>query len=462
MPAKKIHNPSAYAAAIKRNAFAREFAKHVGFTKPVMKRQAARAGKFVAKTGKRIVTRAAERGLASMMSGGGEVTLHHGRGIHSKKYSGEMHSRSSNLHEKGEMIIRHSEYIGDLTVPNGSGSSTFSQISYPIQPGASTTFPWLSSTAQNFQMYKFKRLVFEFRPLASNAISSTTGSVIGMGSIVMATEYDSAQCYSSTQAYPNKQTMLESDFSSSCKPDEHMVHVVECEPKFNPLGILYTSSSLALNVGTNSSDIRMFNLGAFQIAACGVPNTSGLSVSLGEIWCHYEIEILKPQFNQDLSGILSAHYSLGTSISGTNYFGSYTGTNLVPQTNSSLPLQFGTSGTNMSFQFPSSINTGSYLVIINWTSSVPWTGGQPVPSIAPVGAGTILPVWKFQALTSVLEVNAPLGGTDNTEAQVLAFIVQLNQVNSQVVTITLTGATTFNGTVIGDLFITQYNYYITT
>lgn len=465
---KHIVDKKAYAKAVIRNhlakSTARAFRKGAGLTKPVITRQAHRAGKalsgYVAKQG--------AKALGQLMSGSGKVTIHGGRelvGRAVKHDRGYMTDKTSRGHEKGQMCISHTEYIGDLIVPNNSTASTFTQLSIGINPANSVCFPWLSAIGISFQEFRFKRLVFEYRPLASEAVSNSGGSVIGLGSVVMAVQYNSDACYNSTTAYPNKQTMVESDYSTSHKCSEHGMIIVECSPSYSPLGVLYTSANTSLTQGQGTGDVRMQNLGAFQIAACGVPNSSGSSINIGEIYVHYEVELYKPLLQEPLGGVLSAHYRLGTSVSVTNALGSYTASagGLTAVAGSTLALTFGTSGSNMSFIFPQGINVGSYLCVINWTSQSAWTAGAAVtPTITPTGAGTVLSAWASGATVNNQAIYAPAGGTDNTSQQTLCFIVQITQANSQSVTVTLGApAANFAGTVIGDLFITQYNYYIT-
>jgi hypothetical protein len=58
------------------------------------------------------------------------------------------------------VVVRHKEYLGEIL-----SSQTFSvQQSYPLNPGISTTFPWLSGIAVRFQEYKIKGLVFHYIP----------------------------------------------------------------------------------------------------------------------------------------------------------------------------------------------------------------------------------------------------------------------------------------------------------
>ena len=74
----------------------------------------------------------------------------------------------------GDIRIRHREFITDLI-----GSESFSVVSsYPIQPGMSSSFPWLSRLAANFESYKFESLSYHVTTMSSTATRGTLGVAI--------------------------------------------------------------------------------------------------------------------------------------------------------------------------------------------------------------------------------------------------------------------------------------------
>nr|QKV51201.1 putative capsid protein [Crucivirus sp.] len=356
-----------------------------------------------------------------------------GRGIHPESGSmGYVHGKTHHSHsshhphtsmEKGMMSIKHSEYIGDLISSATTGSSNFVSQSYALNPGNSGTFPWLASTAINFQHYRFKKLVFEYRPLTSESTSSTAVTLLSMGSVIAATQYNSV-----LGPYTTKQQMAESDFSVTTKPSEHMLHAVECDPRFNPLGELFISAQTSLTIGANSSDIRMQNLGIFQISSCNIPVAASTAIDLGEIWVHYEVELYKPQINAYLSGLLSSHYT-GTSSTGNPTNSNPFGPNIlatvqpVATANNLLALTFGVS----SFTFPLQVTSGQYLCVYyakggaaacaytaptctNGTIDVLWTGGtlgtDDVSTVAGAPQTTLAGATQL-SIAFVVNVNAP-------------------------------------------------------
>ena len=209
---------------------------------------------------------------------------------------------ASSLSSNGEMVISHSEYIGELISGNVTGPSVFTSQLYGINPANSATFPWLSAIAANFQGYKFEKLVFEYRPLISESTSTSAATLTSMGTCMFATQYDSVQ-----GPYLNKSQMENSDFSCSTKPSERMMMAVECKPQYNPLGVLYTSPSITpTNSGTTNADIRMQNLALVQVASVNVPIAGNTALDLGELWVHYKVKLMKPQAGS-FGAILSCH-----------------------------------------------------------------------------------------------------------------------------------------------------------
>jgi hypothetical protein len=209
-------------------------------------------------------------------------------------------------------IIRHREYVCDILSSPTAGA--FNIQSFPVNPGMSVTFPWLSSIASSYQEYMFRGLIFEYKTTSADALNSTNTA---LGTVVLATDYNVLNA-----AYANKQQMENSDFSSSSKPSCDIIHPVECDPKQTPVDRLF------VRTGTVSTgDLRFNDLGNFQIASVGF---QGTSVNCGELWCSYEVEFFKPilplgpgtPIEPSTKG---AHWILPiTNITNTNIFGTAT------------------------------------------------------------------------------------------------------------------------------------------
>lgn len=403
--------------------------------------------------------------LAGALVGAGDYSVkgvskyHIDRGIHSSGMHNHAHARAAareryiphSAMEKGQMRIVHSEYIGDLVSSATTGSANFVSQSYAINPGNAGTFPWLSSTAINFQNYRFNKLVFEYRPLVSESSSSTAATLLSMGSVMLATQYNSV-----VGPYTTKQTMCESDFSMTVKPSENALHAIECNPKYNSLGELYISAQTSLTVGAGGSDIRMQNLGIFVAASCNVPIASSTAVDLGELWVHYDVTLFKPQINAYLSGLQSSHYYGTTncgSPSGSANFGPNITSAIQPAsiTNNLLALTFGTN----SFSFPLQVTSGEYLCVYYCRGSVVTV----VTTTPTVVNGTITTSWNNGTLnsTSAFQTGtAPQTALAGDLNIVQTFIVSVNAPGASLCTVTM-GITTIPTAGQFDLVVTPYN-----
>lgn len=446
----------------------RKFGKRAGAKAVAEIRKSARSGQ---------ITRIARRiggsnagTIAHAITGHGDYNLHKyhlSRGIHDKGRMGARgHGTGHGSHvklEKGEMVIEHSEFLGDLISP--ATTNTFGSQSYSINPGLIGTFPWLSSVASQFQMYQFDKLVFEFRSMTSQSTSSTAGALVGTGQVVMATQYDSV-----SGSYPNKAQMENSDFSISTAPYDSAMHAVECHPKYNPLGVQYIRSGTTVGVSTvPNSDIRMYDLGIFQIASNGIP-TNGSSIDLGEIWVHYKVRLYKPQLNGGLTNILSYHAQWVNTTGTTTTPFTTNGTVLAPtfiDGNNTLVM----SNTASSLIFPLAITEGNFMVTVYVTNRN-------------TANNAALTNWGISGANCTLLTSYPTNGgvedgqniaasqwngtvtTTASATYVYQFIVSVNAPGANVATITFgaPGANILTGTASTsvDVFITQWNSLMST
>lgn len=178
---------------------------------------------------------------------------------------------------KSEIRVRHREFLGDVISSSTIGA--FSLQSYPINPGLNRSFPWLSSVCgASFQQYRLNGMVFEYRSMSADALNSTNTA---LGSVVMATDYDSADA-----SFTNKQQMENTEFGVSCKPSSCMIHGIECARSQTSVNELYIRA-FAVPTG---KDPRLYDMGNFQIATVGC---QAASVNLGELWVSYDVSLIK-------------------------------------------------------------------------------------------------------------------------------------------------------------------------
>lgn len=269
-------------------------------------------------------------------------------------------------------IVCHREYLGDI-----QGTAGFNNVGYPLNPGMSQTFPWLSTVAQNYQEYKFHGIIFEFRPLITDFV---VGGAPGV--VIMATNYNA-----DASTYTTKQAMENTEFAVSVKPTNSLIHAIECNPSENPFAIQYVRSG---GVAT-PQDLKAYDLGNFQFATQSNPTQV-----LGELWVSYCVEFLKPTLPSDIGGVVESAHAYRISTSGANPFGTI-GVYIRGTMNLIM------TGTTMSFDAQPQ---QTYLILINWRNGtnvatnlagITWSdattalgfGDQAVATVTQPATGTV-------------------------------------------------------------------------
>jgi len=196
---------------------------------------------------------------------------------------------------KGCIRLQHREMLGNI-----KSSSNFVNYFTDINPGLPNMFPWLSQIAQNFEMYKFHGLIFEFVSTSGDALSSTNTA---LGKIIMATDYNVLD-----PQFANEQQMYATEFSNGGKPAANLLHAVECAPPESPLKLYYVRNGAA----PEGSDLRFYDLGKFQLAVVGCQDVGH---NIGELWVSYDVSLCKPSIQalQEGDALLAGHARL------TNY-----------------------------------------------------------------------------------------------------------------------------------------------
>lgn len=199
------------------------------------------------------------------------------------------------------VILRHREYLGDIL-----STTAFTNSAYPLNPGDPITFPWLSQVATSFEEYEFRGVIFEFKSMSSDALLATAAGT-ALGVVVMATEYDSLEA-----DFTDKHQMENHAYANSGKPSISFIHPIECKRSATPLTRLYVRNS---GTPPSGADLRMYDLGKFQIATQGMQVAGGI---LGELWISYEVALFKPHIIASTGGdLLVDHYRITGAASAT-------------------------------------------------------------------------------------------------------------------------------------------------
>lgn len=248
----------------------------------------------------------------------------------------------------GGTVISFREFIGN--VHSSPIANTFDLNSHKIVPTAESSFPWLSQIAGNYQEWSPEGIVYEYRSVSADALNSVNTS---LGTVMLSTNYNSA-----LPNFGSEAEMLNSEFSSSVKPSENVMHMIECKRSASVLGNLYTKT-------TADEDVRFSQLGNFQIATTGF---QGTDVLCGQLWVTYQISLNKPKLNDILN--LDNLISWVQAQAPTN--DNPLGISRVLMANSNMAI-IAPTGTHI--VFPLSPVNKTYMVTVYWS-------GTPVASAA--------------------------------------------------------------------------------
>jgi len=204
-------------------------------------------------------------------------------------------------------VVAHREYLGDVySGPTlASGTTDYDVNTYSLNPGLQASFPWLHDVAKNYEEYIIHGMVFEYKSTSADALNSTNTA---LGTVIMGTQYNV-----NSAAFVNKQQMENYEFSQSARPSVNQLHAIECSPKETPIEILFTRT------GTQTDDLRLYDLAKFSIATQGM---QAANVNIGELWCTYHIELLKPKIPAGIPN--DASHLQTTGSAGANTFGTAT------------------------------------------------------------------------------------------------------------------------------------------
>jgi len=209
-------------------------------------------------------------------------------------------------------IVSHREYLGDV-----AGTTAFANNTYPLNPGMAKTFPWLSTVAVNYQQYNFHGLIFEYRPLLTDYVTSGSPGVV-----CLTTNYNAIET-----AYTTRQEAENAEFAVSTKPTQGLLHMIECSPTETQFNIHN------IRAGAISGDLRSYDYGLTQFITQNNP-----SGNLGELWVSYTVEFFKPilSFENNYVSAASMHLSrsacTGPSPFGTINVGGYGTISFIPAT----------------------------------------------------------------------------------------------------------------------------------
>lgn len=170
-------------------------------------------------------------------------------------------ARQSPAANRGAYTVTNREYVGYV-----SSSSSFTLTSMFTNPGLTTTFPWLSNVANNFDRYIFRKLRYTFVPSVSTATS---------GRIALVWNYNAADPPPTTKA--GALSIAPANETSVWSPN---VLDIPCTGQ-----IQYTRDGLPNNV-----DLKTTDMGTLYI----VTDLASGTATIGELYVEYVVEFMNP------------------------------------------------------------------------------------------------------------------------------------------------------------------------
>jgi len=192
--------------------------------------------------------------------------------------NGELDKRFS-FADSGTSTIRvkKREYLGQVLA--GANPDDFQQIQYRLQATDPATFPWMATIGELFTEWRLIGGIFSFETTSSNYSSS-----VGLGTIAMATQYNSNML-----PYADMDSVLQSAFHTRGNPSENLIHGIECDPKLQASERLFTRRPGA------SGPPNLYDHGVVTVATQGLDSGIAAGTSMGRIYFTYDIELSLPE-----------------------------------------------------------------------------------------------------------------------------------------------------------------------
>jgi len=168
----------------------------------------------------------------------------------------------------GSLRVRHREYLRDI---EPLLANTFQLWSYPINPGLSYLFKWLSNIGSVYESYKFNSLNFVFE---------SSGSTSDRGTVMIAVDYDASDL-----PPVSKQDLMSYRGAVRSNVWSHCAFIASKDD------LLKFGVQRYIRSGNVSGDIKTFDVGNLYIAVQG----TAASVTLGEVYVEYDVSFYTPQ-----------------------------------------------------------------------------------------------------------------------------------------------------------------------
>jgi len=268
--------------------------------------------------------------------------------------SGNSPSLSMSQIGDGRIRVRHREFLADL-----AGSVAFATTLIPLNPGLSSTYPWLANIAQNYESYLQNGLSVEFQ---------TSKPTSAAGSVALAIDFDA-----NDSAPLSKQQLM--TYHGAVRTPVWS----ECTLRADPVDLKKFGQQRFVRSGTVVGDIKTYDIGNLIVATVGMADNS----VVGELYLCYDVELDTPQ--SEPSGGVSCKLTATGSIALANPFGS-TAPTLVGDNIATM------SGNDISFLSKNSVLVNIYLTGTGFDNS------KAVLTTGSVGTFSMLPGGGIQTV----------------------------------------------------------------
>lgn len=182
--------------------------------------------------------------------------------------------------------VEHREFLGNV-----NGTVGYNVAQFPVNPGISLTFPWLSGLASQWEQYRFIHVQFEY---------ITRSPTTQPGSVLMAPDYDAADGPPATEsAMAQYQDVIED------APWKNSICFLSTRDQA-PGTFKYVRDSIV-----PLTDIKTYDLANFFIATVGTDSNTW-----GKLWVKYDVELRIPAGPSRGLGVTALSYFTNAATQG--------------------------------------------------------------------------------------------------------------------------------------------------
>lgn len=179
----------------------------------------------------------------------------------------------------GVIEVSHRSFLAPI-----ASNAAYTPQRFSANPGLPGTFPWLARLARRYEMYRFKRLRFEYRSVCATDVR---------GVVMMSFDYDAADELPSSKAQ-QAQTIPNSEINSWASNDL----TIPTDGQWRYV----RSGALASNL-----DVKTYDFGQMVLSSIYGDNTI-----TGELYVDYTVEFCKPTDGPNTGGTIDCTPTLFT------------------------------------------------------------------------------------------------------------------------------------------------------